>query len=102
MRRVIFTVACPCLLWLIVVAGIHPVLRAQGFSSATSARLQHVLDSFQNDPLHPFVGGMSAAVQVESLAKWKGASGFASRNIDAANNLLPGGTPFTVNSISRL
>jgi D-alanyl-D-alanine carboxypeptidase len=74
---------------------------AQGFSTATTSRLQAVIDSFQNNPANPYIGGISAAIQVEGLAKWKGATGYASRNIDAANNLLPGGTPFTTQTLSR-
>lgn len=77
-------------------------LLAQGFSSETQNRLQHVLDSFQNDTQHPFVGGIVAAIKVDGLASWQGASGFASRNIDGQNNLLPGGTPFTPDTLSRI
>jgi D-alanyl-D-alanine carboxypeptidase len=75
---------------------------AQGFSPQTVARLQHVLDSFQNNPANPVVGGMSAAIKVDGLAFWQGATGYAARNVDAQNNLLPGGTPFTVATLSRM
>lgn len=75
---------------------------AQGFSPITLTRLQFVLDSFQNDPANPYVGGMSAAINVDGLASWQGATGFAARNVDAQNNLLPGGTPFTTSMVSRM
>jgi D-alanyl-D-alanine carboxypeptidase len=75
---------------------------SQGFSPQVQARLQHVLDSFQIDPANPVVGGMSAAIKVDELAFWQGATGYAARNIDAANNLLPGGTPFTVKTVSQI
>ena len=64
---------------------------SQGFSSQTTARLQHVIDSFQNNPANPFVGGMTAAIKVDGLASWQGATGYAARNVDGNNNLLPGG-----------
>ena len=75
---------------------------AQGFSPATVARLQHVIDSFQNDAANPYVGGMTAAINVDGLAQWQGATGFAARNVDAQNNLLPGGQPFTTATLSRM
>jgi D-alanyl-D-alanine carboxypeptidase len=77
-------------------------LFAQGFSPLTVARLQAVLDSFQNNPANPYVGGMSAAIKVDGLALWKGATGYAARNVDAASNLLPGGTPFTVETVAPI
>lgn len=73
---------------------------AQGFSPQTQNRLQQVLQSFQDDP--SFVGGISAAINVDGLAQWEGATGYAARNIDANNNLLPGGTPFTTSTLSRI
>lgn len=75
---------------------------AQGFSSQTQARLQHVIDSFQNNPANPYVGGISAAIKVDGLAYWQGATGYAARNVDGDNNLLPGGTAFTTSTISRM
>jgi CubicO group peptidase (beta-lactamase class C family) len=76
---------------------------AQGFSPTTIARLQFVIDSFQNDPANPYVGGMSAAINVDGLASWQGATGFAARNVDAQNNLLPGGNPpFKTATLSRM
>ena len=75
---------------------------AQGFSPETKQRLQHVIDSFQNDPANPYVGGMSAAINVDGLASWQGATGFAARNVDAQNNLLAGGSPFTTATVSRM
>jgi D-alanyl-D-alanine carboxypeptidase len=74
---------------------------SQGFSSQTEAKLQAVLEKFQNDPSNTYVGGMSAAINVDGLAVWQGATGFAARNVDANNNLLPGGTPFTIQTLSR-
>jgi len=88
-----------CLSLLLVLSGIQ-YLRSQGFSSETQARLQQVLQDFQNDPAS--VGGISAAIKVDGLASWKGAAGYAARNIDAQNNLVPGGTVFTTNTLSRI
>ena len=80
-----------------------PVLSySQGFSPQTVARLQHVIDSFQNNPANPYVGGMSAAIKVDGLAFWQGATGYAARNVDGNNNLLPGGIPFTTSTLSRM
>ena len=73
-----------------------------GFSPRTVAKLQAVLESFQNNPANPFVGGMSAAIKVDGLAFWQGATGYAARNVDANNNLLPGGTPFTTGTLSQI
>ena len=78
------------------------LLNGQGFSSQTRAKLQHVLDSFQNNPANPYVGGMSAAVNVDGLAYWQGTTGYAARNVDGNNNLLPGGTAFTTSTLSRM
>ena len=75
---------------------------AQGFSPQTVLRLQHVLDSFQNNPANPIVGGMSVAIKVDGLAFWQGVTGYAARDVDAENNLLPGGTAFTSNATSRI
>jgi D-alanyl-D-alanine carboxypeptidase len=75
---------------------------AQGFSTETQVRLQKVIDGFQNNPNSPFVGGISAAIKVDGLALWQGATGYAARNVDEQNNLLPGGTPFTTNTLSRI
>ena len=74
---------------------------AQGFSEETEKKLQQVLASFQSNSQNPVVGGISAAIVVDGLAAWKGASGHAARNIDANNNLLPGGTAFTPATPSR-
>ena len=75
---------------------------AQGFSPQTVARLQHVLDSVQNDQANPVIGGLSAAIKVDGLAMWQGAVGYAARNVDGQNNLLPGGTVFTTSTLSRI
>jgi CubicO group peptidase (beta-lactamase class C family) len=75
---------------------------AQGFSPETQARLQKVIGSFQSNPVNPYIGGISAAIKVDSLALWQGATGYAARNVDEQNNLLPGGTAFTTNTLSRI
>lgn len=77
-------------------------LIAQGFSPQTIARLQQVLDSFQNNTANPVIGGMSAAINVDGLAFWQGATGYAARKVDAENNLLPGGSRFTTATLSRI
>jgi D-alanyl-D-alanine carboxypeptidase len=87
-------------LFLVVFFPVRFTLFAQGFSPQTNASLQQVLQSFQNNP--SFVGGISAAINVEGLATWEGASGYAARNVDAQNNLLPGGTAFTTSTLSRI
>ena len=80
---------------------IHQMSFAQGgFSAQTTSHLQQALQSFQNDP--SFVGGISAAIKVDGLASWEGATGYAARNVDAQNNLLPGGTPLTTGTLSRM
>ncbi len=81
---------------------ISSAIYAQGFSPAVQTRLQHIIDSFQNNPANPFVGGMSVAIKVDGLAMWQGATGYAARNVDAQNNLLPGGTLFEKNMLSRM
>jgi len=45
---------------------------------------------------------MTAAVKVDGLASWQGATGYAARNVDENNNLLPGGTAFTTSTLSRM
>ncbi len=75
---------------------------AQGFSPTVQSRLQYIIDSFQNNPANPFVGGMSVAIKVDGLGLWEGATGYAARNVDAQNNLLPGGTPFSKDLLSRM
>jgi len=77
-------------------------IRAQGFSPQVQNHLQKIIDSFQNNPANPFIGGMSVAIKVDGLALWQGATGYAARNVDAQNNLLPGGTPFTIHTSSRI
>ncbi|MFT3747671.1 MAG: serine hydrolase [Agriterribacter sp.] len=91
-------------IWL---ALILPVLTGysaicQGFSHSAKARLQFVIDSFQNNPSNPYVGGMSVAIDVDGLASWSGVTGYAARNVDKQNNLLPGGTRFTGTTLSRI
>ena len=87
----------------LVLTILLPLLTAaQGFSPQTVTRLQHILDSFQNNPANPYVGGMTAAIKVDGLAFWQGATGYAARNVDANNNLLPGGTPFETSTLSRM
>lgn len=86
-----------CVLFVFLNTGF---LSAQGFSPDTEARLQQVLQTFQNG--QSFTGGISAAIKVDGLAMWKGATGYGARNVDAQNNLLPGGSPFTVSTPSRI
>jgi CubicO group peptidase (beta-lactamase class C family) len=87
----------------LLVIVIFPFLSfSQGFSPQTIARLQHVIDSFQNNPANPYVGGMSAAIKVDGLAFWQGATGHAGGNVDGNNNLLPGGTVFEISTLSRM
>jgi D-alanyl-D-alanine carboxypeptidase len=95
-----FTKRTGLLLLILITTLLHSF--AQGFSPATEAKLQQVIDSFQNDAGNPYVGGISVAIKVDGLAFWQGATGFAARNIDQDNNLLPGGTPFTTDTLSRI
>ena len=60
------------------------------------------MENFQNSTDPAFVGGISVAIKVDGLALWKGATGHAARNIDENNNLLPGGTNFTNDTLSRI
>src|SRR4051812_25115839 len=87
---------------LLICAVLYMAAVAQGFSPEVQARLQHVIDSIQNNADTPYVGGIAAAINVDRLALWNGATGYASRNIDEENNLLPGGTPFTTDTLSRI
>jgi len=87
---------------LFILAGLSIHAIAQGFSPESKTRLQHVIDSFQNNPANPFVGGIAAAIKVDGLAFWQGTTGYAARNVDAQNNLLAGGTPFTGSALSRI
>jgi D-alanyl-D-alanine carboxypeptidase len=87
---------------ILLITGSFIQTMAQGFSPETRARLQHVIDSFQNNPANPFVGGIAAAIKADGLAFWQGTTGYAARNVDAQNNLLAGGTLFTANTLSRI
>jgi D-alanyl-D-alanine carboxypeptidase len=87
---------------IIILHGSFISLKAQGFSPQTQAKLQHVIDSFQNNPANPYIGGMTAAVKVDGLAYWQGATGYAARNVDENRNLLPGGSAFTTSTLSRM
>lgn len=89
-------------LQLLLVIAIPILSFSQGFSPQTTVRLQHVIDSFQNNPANPYIGGMSAAIKVDGLAFWQGATGHAARNVDGNNNLLPGGTSFETSTLSRM
>ena len=91
-----------CINFLFVFVFVSAYSFAQGFSTETQTRLQKVIDSFQNNPQNPFVGGIVAAINVDGLASWQGATGYAARNIDDQNNLLPGGTLFTTDTLSRI
>ena len=98
MKKIIFTSA----LLFIIFSGLTLFTNGQGFSPTVQKRLQHVIDSFQNNPANPFIGGMSAAIKVDGLAEWDGATGFAARNVDQNNNVIAGGTRFEVNTLSRI
>ena len=78
-------------------SGFVQLTNGQGFSQAVQKRLQAVIDSFQNNPANPFIGGMSAAIKIDGLAQWEGATGYAARNVDENNNVVPGGTSFKIN-----
>lgn len=97
-----FYYAATCINFLFAFFFVSVYSFAQGFSTETQTRLQKVIDSFQNNSQSPFVGGIVAAIKVDGLAFWQGATGFAARNIDEQNNLLPGGTPFTTDTLSRI
>ncbi len=75
---------------------------SQGFSPTVNARLQQLLDSIQNSSSNPVVGGLSVVIDVDGLAKWQGVTGYAARNVDAENNLLPGGIPMTKKTVSHM
>ncbi|MEO7048301.1 MAG: serine hydrolase, partial [Ferruginibacter sp.] len=98
MKKIIFTSA----LLFIIFSGLTLFTNGQGFSPTAQKRLQHVIDSFQNNAVNPFIGGMSAAIKVDGLAEWNGATGFAARNVDVNNNVIAGGTSFKVNTLSRI
>ncbi len=89
-------------LWSLMTLLTYQSLKGQGFSMELQSRFQHIIDSFQNNPANPYVGGMSVAVKVDKLAEWQGATGYAARNVDAQNNLLPGGTAFSISNLSRI
>lgn len=86
----------------ILLSCITMFINGQGFSPNVQNRLQAIIDSFQINPSNPFIGGMSVVIKVDDLALWQGTTGFAARNVDAQNNLLPGGTPFTKETLSRI
>jgi D-alanyl-D-alanine carboxypeptidase len=85
-----------------IIIAVPIISFSQGFSPETITRFQHVLDSFQNNPANPYIGGMSAAIKVDGLAFFQGAAGYAARNVDGNNNLLPGGTAFETSTLSRM
>ena len=92
-----------CLFYLFIILFTGSIItNAQGFSPQTQNTLKHIIDSFQTDPANPYIGGMSAAIKVDGLAYWEGATGYAARNVDGNNNLLPGGTGFTTSTLSRM
>lgn len=86
----------------IIFSGLTLFTNAQGFSPTVQKKLQHVIDSFQNNPANPFIGGLSALIKADGLAEWAGATGFAARNVDENNNVIAGGTTFKVNTLSRI
>ena len=89
-------------LQLLLITTIPILSFSQGFSPQTVTRLQHIIDSFQNNPANPFIGGMSAAIKVDGLAFWQGATGHAARNVNGNNELVPGGTAFETSTLSRM
>lgn len=88
------------LLFVLLLTGVWTM--AQGFSPNVEARLQQLLDSIQNSETNPVIGGMSVAINVDGLALWQGSTGYAARNVDAENNLLPGGVPMTKATVSHI
>ena len=98
MKKTIYSAA----LLFIFCSGSTLFTNGQGFSSSVQKGLQSVIDSFQNNPANPFIGGMSVAIKVDGLAQWEGATGYAARNVDENNNVVPGGTPFKINTLSRI
>jgi D-alanyl-D-alanine carboxypeptidase len=101
MKKFIYKTGRICLIF-IFLASVNISLFGQGFSSDAQSKLQKAIEKFQNDPSQPFVGGISATVNVDGLALWQGVTGYAARNVDAQNNLLAGGTPFTTSTLSRI
>lgn len=107
MRTLMYTISRICLLGILLVATGPSVSgqggpKLQGFTYETQAKLQKVLTDAMNDPTNQFVGGMSAAIKIDGIAFWHGAAGYAARNVDAQNNPLSTGTPFTVNTPSQI
>lgn len=102
MKRTLCRISRAIQLSFLLCIAIELRISAQGFSPATISRLQFIIDSFQNNNTNSYIGGLSAAINVDGLASWQGASGFAARNVDGQNNLLPGGTPFTTSTHSRM
>lgn len=100
MNNYIHRLARTAFLCILLSAAVFFTGAAQGFSPTVQTRLQQIIDSFQNNPANPYIGGMCATIDVDGLALWQGATGYAARNIDAANNILPGGTTYTCDLIS--
>lgn len=98
MKKIIYS----AVLLFIFCSGFALFTNGQGFSATIQKRLQSVIDSFQNNSANAFIGGMSAAIKVDGLAEWRGSTGYAARNVDENNNVTPGGTPFRVNTLSRI
>lgn len=85
---------------LLMLAGDSSFIFAQGFSPQTQGIFQQIIERPVNSAA--IAGGISAAIKVDGLAQWQGAAGYASRNVDANNNLLAGGTSFESNTLSRI
>lgn len=98
MKKITYSASLLCVLFL----SLALFSNGQGFSPKIQSRLQAMIDSFQNNPANPYIGGMSMAIKVNGPAEWKGATGYASRRIDDQNNVLPGGTPVKVDNLSRM
>ncbi|HSK12459.1 MAG TPA: serine hydrolase [Phnomibacter sp.] len=78
------------------------IVISQAFSPAVNTRLQQLLDSIQNSATNPVVGGISAVIDVDGLGTWEGVTGYSARNVDAENNLLPGGVTMTKGTVSHM
>jgi D-alanyl-D-alanine carboxypeptidase len=102
MKKEIYTFCKKKIMLLFALLLIGVWSAAQGFSPNVQARLQQLLDSIQNSEDNPVVGGMSVVIDVDGLAVWQGVTGFAARNKDAENNLLPGGVPMTKETVSHM
>lgn len=102
-----YTISRICLLGIFLIA-MNPSVLAQGgpgeksFPAEVQAQLQKVLDDYITNPANGYVGGMSAAIKIDDLAFWQGASGYASRYVNEYLQPLSAGDPFTTNTPSHI